>query len=81
METGRRDGLVSNVELAGNMPEVGDNIQILKAKFFEKGLSEKDLVVLSGMYVYKYDICIFVCFIIFSSNCIFVCVYVIGKET
>lgn len=47
VETGRRDGMVSNVTLAANMPEVNDPIQVLKAKFAQKGLSEKDLVVLS----------------------------------
>ncbi|KAE9446942.1 hypothetical protein C3L33_21172, partial [Rhododendron williamsianum] len=30
-----------------NMPDVKDSIQQLKAKFFDKGLSEKDLVVLN----------------------------------
>lgn len=48
METGRRDGLISNLTLAANMPDVSESIQILKAKFSQKGLSEKDLVVLSG---------------------------------
>ncbi|KAG9141729.1 hypothetical protein Leryth_023794 [Lithospermum erythrorhizon] len=48
VETGRRDGEVSNVSLADQMPDVGDSIQKLKELFFKKGLSEKDLVVLSG---------------------------------
>lgn len=48
VETGRRDGLVSNMALADNMPDVRDSIQVLKAKFQQKGLTEKDLVVLSG---------------------------------
>lgn len=52
METGRRDGLVSNVSLADNMPDVDDSIQQLKHKFFQKGLSHKDLVLLSGNYLY-----------------------------
>lgn len=30
------------------MPDVSDSIQQLKAKFLQKGLSEKDLVLLSG---------------------------------
>ncbi|KAA3465427.1 peroxidase 43-like [Gossypium australe] len=46
--TGRRDGRVSDVSLAANMPDVSDSIQQLKAKFLQKGLSEKDLVLLSG---------------------------------
>ena len=48
VQTGRRDGVVSNVSMADNMPDIGDSIQQLKSKFFGKGLSEKDLVVLSG---------------------------------
>ncbi|KAJ4700882.1 Peroxidase [Melia azedarach] len=46
--TGRRDGRVSSKSLASNLPEVDDSIQLLKSKFREKGLSEKDLVLLSG---------------------------------
>lgn len=46
--TGRRDGLVSNISLADDMPDVSDSIQLLKAKFLNKGLTEKDLVLLSG---------------------------------
>ncbi|KAF5733323.1 hypothetical protein HS088_TW17G00865 [Tripterygium wilfordii] len=45
---GRRDGRVSNVSLAADMPDVSDSIQQLKTKFIDKGLSPKDLVVLSG---------------------------------
>nr|XP_033516556.1 peroxidase 43-like isoform X2 [Nicotiana tomentosiformis] len=48
VETGRRDGVISNLSLAENMPDISDSIQILKAKFFDKGLSEKDLVVLTA---------------------------------
>nr|GEW44938.1 vacuolar iron transporter homolog 4-like [Tanacetum cinerariifolium] len=48
VETGRRDGFVSNLSLADNMPDFSDSIQLLKQKFFEKGLNEKDLVVLSA---------------------------------
>lgn len=51
METGRRDGMISDASKAGNMPDVEDSIQLLKAKFQEKGLTSKDLVLLSGMYV------------------------------
>ncbi|KAF7808416.1 peroxidase 43 [Senna tora] len=46
--TRRRDGLVSNVTLADDMPEVSDSIFLLKAKFLNKGLTPKDLVLLSG---------------------------------
>ncbi|KAK4801599.1 hypothetical protein SAY86_022086 [Trapa natans] len=46
--TGRRDGLFSSVSLAGDMPEVNDSIEQLKSKFKLKGLSDRDLVLLSG---------------------------------
>ncbi|KAG5581009.1 hypothetical protein H5410_051636 [Solanum commersonii] len=49
VETGRRDGLVSNVSLADNMPDVDDSIQQLKDKFFQKGVSHKDLVLLTEL--------------------------------
>ena len=51
---GRRDGRVSNASHADNMPHVGDSIQQLKLKFFDKGLSEKDLILIKGTrYNYK----------------------------
>ncbi|KAH1114221.1 hypothetical protein J1N35_007599 [Gossypium stocksii] len=46
--TGRRDGRVSKMSLAENLPDVDDSINVLKSKFKEKGLSDKDLVLLSG---------------------------------
>lgn len=46
--TGRRDGFVSEVSLADAMPEVTDSMQQLKSKFQDKGLTDKDLVLLSG---------------------------------
>lgn len=51
--TGRRDGLVSNISLADDMPDVSDSILQLKAKFLRKGLSDKDLVLLSGKKIHK----------------------------
>ncbi|KAG8378155.1 hypothetical protein BUALT_Bualt08G0108600 [Buddleja alternifolia] len=48
VETGRRDGKISNIKLAADMPDVDDQIDTLKSKFRNKGLSEKDLVLLSG---------------------------------
>lgn len=58
--TGRRDGLVSNARDADDLPEVGDSLDQLKTKFILKGLSEKDLVVLSGnasyIYIYIYSL-------------------------
>lgn len=50
VETGRRDGRVSNLEHAKNMPEVNDSIETLKSKFSDKGLSNLELVILSGNY-------------------------------
>ncbi|MBA0678273.1 hypothetical protein Goari_019627 [Gossypium aridum] len=46
--TGRRDGRVSKMSLAANLADVDDSINVLKSKFKEKGLSDKDLVLLSG---------------------------------
>ncbi|MBA0786886.1 hypothetical protein Gotri_025889 [Gossypium trilobum] len=46
--TGRRDRRVSKMSLAANLPDVDDSINVLKSKFKEKGLSDKDLVLLSG---------------------------------
>jgi peroxidase len=40
--------LVSDLSLAKDMPDVADSIQQLKTKFLNKGLTEKDLVLLSG---------------------------------
>ncbi|EOY16600.1 hypothetical protein QUC31_001117 [Theobroma cacao] len=46
--TGRRDGRLSRMSLAENLPDVDDSIHVLKSKFRAKGLSDKDLVLLSG---------------------------------
>ncbi|XP_062160121.1 peroxidase 43-like [Alnus glutinosa] len=46
--TGRRDGRISDMSLAANMPEADDSIQLLKSKFTQKGLSHEDLVLLSS---------------------------------
>ncbi|CAI9754398.1 unnamed protein product [Fraxinus pennsylvanica] len=48
VETGRRDGRVSSKPLADDMPDVNDPIETLKSKFRRKGLSESELVLLSG---------------------------------
>lgn len=53
MPTGRIDGVVSNLSLAVDFPEVSDSIQQLRAKFMRKGLTEKDLVILSGMILFS----------------------------
>ncbi|GLT77165.1 hypothetical protein SLA2020_487770 [Shorea laevis] len=57
--TGRRDGRVSNISLAVDMPDVSDTIQQLKAKFLQKGLTEKDLVLLSGAHTIGSTACFF----------------------
>ncbi|KAJ4716913.1 Peroxidase [Melia azedarach] len=57
--TGRRDGQVSNIKLADEMPDVSDSIQQLKTKFFQKGLSEKDLVLLSAAHTIGTTACFF----------------------
>lgn len=59
VETGRRDGLVSNVASANNMPDVSDSIQQLKAKFLDKGLSDKDLVLLTASHTIGTTACFF----------------------
>ncbi|XP_010420175.1 PREDICTED: peroxidase 56-like [Camelina sativa] len=49
VETGRRDGLVSNIsEALSNLPSPFNNISSLITQFHSKGLNKKDLVVLSG---------------------------------
>lgn len=46
--TGRRDSRVSNLRDADSLPDVKDGIDVLRSKFAANGLSEKDLVLLSG---------------------------------
>ncbi|KAI4296313.1 hypothetical protein L6164_036281 [Bauhinia variegata] len=57
--TGRRDGLVSDIALAADMPEVSDSIQLLKTKFLNKGLTDKDLVLLSAAHTIGTTACFF----------------------
>lgn len=45
--------MVSNLDLANDFPGVSDSIQQLQAKFLRKGLTEKDLVILSGMILFS----------------------------
>ncbi|RZC60360.1 hypothetical protein C5167_022110 [Papaver somniferum] len=59
VQTGRRDGRVSNVSSASIMPEVNESIQQLKSKFLQKGLSEKDLVLLSAAHTIGTTACFF----------------------
>ncbi|CAI8591467.1 unnamed protein product [Vicia faba] len=57
--TGRRDGFVSNKSLADDMPDVSDSIQQLKTKFRNKGLTDKDLVLLSAAHTIGTTACFF----------------------
>ncbi|KAL8553622.1 hypothetical protein ACS0TY_002072 [Phlomoides rotata] len=59
VELGRRDGVVSNVMSAGSMPAVTDSIQNLKAKFLQKGLTDKDLVLLTAAHSIGTTACFF----------------------
>ncbi|OAY81770.1 Peroxidase 43 [Ananas comosus] len=59
LPTGRRDGRVSNVSDADNMPEVHESIDVLKAKFAAKGLSGNDLVLLSAAHTIGTTACFF----------------------
>ncbi|XP_022753625.1 peroxidase 43 isoform X2 [Durio zibethinus] len=57
--TGRKDGRLSKMSLAGRLPDVDDSISVLKSKFREKGLSDKDLVLLSGAHTIGVTACFF----------------------
>ncbi|XP_015892998.2 peroxidase 43 [Ziziphus jujuba] len=57
--TGRRDGGISNISLADDMPDVSDSIEQLKVKFFNKGLTEKDLVLLTAAHTIGTTACFF----------------------
>ncbi|KAK1301007.1 Peroxidase 43 [Acorus calamus] len=57
--TGRRDGRRSNMSDADNMPELRDSVDVLRAKFAEKGLSETDLVLLSAAHTIGTTACFF----------------------
>ncbi|CAH9130662.1 unnamed protein product [Cuscuta epithymum] len=59
VEMGRRDGTVSDLSLADEMPDIDDSIQTLKDKFMKKGLSNKDLVVLSAAHTIGTTACFF----------------------
>ncbi|KAL3737233.1 hypothetical protein ACJRO7_026062 [Eucalyptus globulus] len=59
VQTGRRDGRVSNWTLAADMPDVNDSIHMLKAKFRQKGLKDKDLVLLSAAHTIGTTACFF----------------------
>nr|GEY07116.1 transposon TX1 uncharacterized [Tanacetum cinerariifolium] len=47
VKTRRKDGFVSSMDLATRMPDVQDSIEILKQKIIDKGLNDRDFVILS----------------------------------
>nr|APO14268.1 peroxidase 6 [Luffa aegyptiaca] len=57
--TGRRDGRVSDVSLADELPDVSDSVQVLKNKFGQKGMTDKDLVLLSAAHTIGTTACFF----------------------
>ncbi|XP_010536894.1 PREDICTED: peroxidase 43 [Tarenaya hassleriana] len=57
--TGRRDGRVSNLSLASDMPDIDDSVQEMKSKFMRKGLNAKDLVLLSAAHTIGTTACFF----------------------
>ncbi|XP_047329569.1 peroxidase 43-like [Impatiens glandulifera] len=60
VQTGRRDGLVSSKALASEMPDADESIQVLKSKFRAKGLTDKDLVLLSAAHTIGTTACFFI---------------------
>ena len=53
--TGRRDGVISNlVEARNQIPAPFDNFTTLQTKFANQGLDQKDLVLLSGIYIKQF---------------------------
>ncbi|XP_022154422.1 peroxidase 43 [Momordica charantia] len=59
VETGRRDGRVSEISHADDLPDVGDSVQVLKDKFAQKGMTDKDLVLLSAAHTIGTTACFF----------------------
>lgn len=70
VETGRRDGRVSEISHADDLPDVGDSVQVLKDKFAQKGMTDKDLVLLSGTVSLSSSL---------SLSCTFGDIKVVGK--
>ncbi|CAM8937517.1 unnamed protein product [Rhodiola kirilowii] len=57
--TGRRDGTISEKDRAANLPDVEESIQVIKAKFIAKGLTAKDLVLLTAAHSIGTTACFF----------------------
>lgn len=66
--TGRRDGLVSNSDDASEMPSVDDSVETLTDKFKKKGLSQRDLVLLTGAHTIGKAACFFITDRLYESN-------------
>ncbi|MCO5580743.1 hypothetical protein L7F22_034613 [Adiantum nelumboides] len=65
---GRRDGRVSLASNAANMPSPADSIATLKQKFASKGLSVKDLVILSGAHTIGQTDCRFFAYRLYNFS-------------
>ncbi|KAL1562596.1 peroxidase [Salvia divinorum] len=59
VETGRRDGRVSDSKLAVFMPRVDESAASLRSKFEKKGLSNEELIILSGAHTIGTAACFF----------------------
>ncbi|KAH9313365.1 hypothetical protein KI387_028400, partial [Taxus chinensis] len=58
VELGRRDGLVSMASrVPGNLPKAGFNLDQLNTMFASKGLSQTDMVALSGAHTLGFSHC------------------------
>ncbi|KAK3032427.1 hypothetical protein RJ639_037154, partial [Escallonia herrerae] len=68
VETGRRDGRVCNESLAAEIPDVNESIQVLKSKFMKKGLSDEELVLLSGAHTIGSTACFFMTTRLYNFN-------------
>lgn len=53
VELGRLDGLIStNASVNGNLPQPTFNLNQLNSMFASRGLSQADMIALSGIYIY-----------------------------
>ncbi|XP_078433364.1 peroxidase 43-like [Wolffia australiana] len=59
VETGRQDGFSSSISHASNLPGEDEPINALQNKFSAKGLSDKDLVLLSAAHTIGTTACFF----------------------
>eukprot|EP01018_Ginkgo_biloba_P007361 Gb_00476 [translate_table: standard] len=58
VELGRRDGLISkSSRVEGNLPKIGFNLDQLTSLFKSKGLSQNDMIALSGVHTIGFSHC------------------------